>query len=80
VAALFYSLTESAKLADVESYAYLGAAAHAAVRDQQIALPHEFSACAGPVSRKGPVSRGSPRAWASTYVRFDREHLARSRA
>jgi transposase len=44
VAALFYSLIESAKLAGVEPDAYLRAAAHAAVRKQPIPLPHELAA------------------------------------
>jgi transposase len=44
VAALFYSLIESAKLAGVEPDAYLRAAAHAAVRQQPIPLPHELTA------------------------------------
>ena len=42
VAALFYSLIESAKLAGVEPDAYLRAAAHAAVRQQPVPLPHEM--------------------------------------
>ncbi len=41
VAALFYSLIESAKLAGVEPDAYLRTAARAAVRGQSIPLPHE---------------------------------------
>jgi transposase len=41
VAALFYSLIESAKLTGVEPDAYMRAAAHAAVRQQQTPLPHE---------------------------------------
>jgi transposase len=44
VAALFYSLIESAKLAGVEPDGYLRAAAHAAVRKQPIPLPHELAA------------------------------------
>lgn len=42
VAALFYSLIESAKLAGVEPDAYLRAAASAAVSRQPVALPHEL--------------------------------------
>lgn len=43
VAALFYSFIESAKLAGVEPDAYLRAAAHAAVRQQSVPLPHEVA-------------------------------------
>ncbi|HEU4924619.1 MAG TPA: IS66 family transposase [Burkholderiales bacterium] len=43
VAALFYSLIESAKLAGVEPDAYLRRAAHAAVRREPIQLPHELA-------------------------------------
>jgi transposase len=46
VAALFYSLLESAKLAGVEPAAYLHAAAVAALRGDHIPLPHELSAAA----------------------------------
>jgi transposase len=42
VAALMYSLIESAKLAGVEPDAYLRTAARAAVRQQAIPLPHEL--------------------------------------
>jgi transposase len=42
VAALMYSLIESAKLAGVEPDAYMRAAARAAVRQEPIPLPHEF--------------------------------------
>lgn len=42
VAALFYSLIESAKLAGVEPAAYLRHAAHAAVRGDQVHLPHQW--------------------------------------
>jgi transposase len=41
VAALFYSLIESAKLAGVEPDAYLRSAARAAVRGHTVPLPHE---------------------------------------
>jgi transposase len=44
VAALFYSLLESAKLAGIEPKAYLRDAAHAALRGEQIPLPHELVA------------------------------------
>ena len=43
VAALFYSLIESAKLAGAEPDAYLRRAAHAAVRREPVQLPHEFA-------------------------------------
>lgn len=43
VAALFYSLIESAKLAGVEPDAYLRKAARAAIRGQAIPLPHALS-------------------------------------
>ncbi len=43
VAALFYSLIESAKLAEVEPSGYLKAAATAALRDETIPLPHELA-------------------------------------
>jgi hypothetical protein len=42
VAALFYSLIESAKLAGVDPVAYLRAAAEASLRDNRALLPHEF--------------------------------------
>src|SRR5690606_37299347 len=41
VAALFYTLIESAKLAGVGPHTYLQAAINAAVRGAQIPLPHE---------------------------------------
>ncbi|HEY3497838.1 MAG TPA: IS66 family transposase [Polyangiaceae bacterium] len=43
VAALFYSLIESAKLAGVEPDGYLRTAARMAIRQQQIRLPHEVA-------------------------------------
>jgi len=43
VAALFYSLIESAKLCDVEPKAYLRAAAIAGRRGEQVPLPHELA-------------------------------------
>ena len=42
VAALFYSLIESAKLSNVDPVKYLRAAAEAAIRDGRALLPHEF--------------------------------------
>jgi hypothetical protein len=43
VAALFYSLIESAKLAGVEPRAYLGAAARRAIRNPRaVTLPRDF--------------------------------------
>lgn len=44
VAALFYTLIESAKLAGVEPDAYLRAAARHAIRGERVPLPHELSA------------------------------------
>lgn len=44
VAAIMYSLIESAKLAGVDPHAYLCAAADAALRGQQPLMPHEFVA------------------------------------
>ena len=44
VAALFYSLLESAKLVGLEPKAYLRLAVAAALRDEQIPLPHEVAA------------------------------------
>jgi len=44
VAALFYSLVESAKLAGVDPVKYMRAAAEAAIRDGRALLPHEFRA------------------------------------
>jgi len=46
VAALFYSLIESAKLAGVEPKAYLRLAAQAALRGEKPPLPHEIAAAA----------------------------------
>jgi hypothetical protein len=46
VAALFYSLLESAKLAGVDPAAYLRAAAVAALHGERIPLPHELCAAA----------------------------------
>jgi transposase len=43
VAALFYSLIESAKLAGVEPDAYLRSVARAAVRGESLPLPHEWT-------------------------------------
>lgn len=43
VAALFYSLIESAKLAEVEPSSYLKAAAISALRGETIPLPHELA-------------------------------------
>lgn len=43
VAALFYSLLESAKLCGVEPKAYLRAATHAALRGDAPLLPHQFA-------------------------------------
>lgn len=42
VAALFYTLTESAKLAGVDPHAYAIAAAHAALRGESPLLPHVY--------------------------------------
>ena len=42
VAALFYTLIESAKLAGVGPHTYLHAAINAALRGAQIPLPHEM--------------------------------------
>jgi hypothetical protein len=44
VAALFYSIIESAKLAGVEPDAYLRGAVRQAIRGERIALPHELAA------------------------------------
>lgn len=44
VAALFYSLIESAKLCGIDPVKYLRAAAEAAIRDGRALLPHEFRA------------------------------------
>ena len=44
VAALLYSLIESAKLVDVEPRTYLRAAIDAALRGDTIPLPHEIAA------------------------------------
>jgi len=46
VAALFYSLIESAKLAGVEPKAYLRLAVQAALRDERPPLPHEVAKAA----------------------------------
>jgi transposase len=46
VAALFYSLIESAKLAGIEPKAYLRLAAQAALRGEKPPLPHEIAAAA----------------------------------
>ena len=43
VAAIFYTLIESAKLAGVEPKAYLRAATLAALEGTVIPLPHEFA-------------------------------------
>jgi transposase len=43
VAALFYSLVESAKLCEVDPKRYLKEAAVAAIRDQAVLLPHQLS-------------------------------------
>ena len=42
VAALFYSLVESAKLCDVDPKRYLKEAAVAAIRDREVLLPHQL--------------------------------------
>ncbi|WP_242396406.1 IS66 family transposase [Anaeromyxobacter oryzisoli] len=44
VAAVFYSLVESAKLVGVDPHAYLRAASHAGLRGERIPLPHEMAA------------------------------------
>jgi transposase len=44
VAALFYSLLGSAKLAGVEPRAYLKDMALAAIRGEELLLPHEYAA------------------------------------
>ena len=46
VAAILYSLVESAKLAGVDPAAYLRAAAVAALRGERVPLPHEIAAAA----------------------------------
>ena len=43
VAALFYSLIESAKLAGVGPHTYLRAATHAALRSSDVLLPHQLA-------------------------------------
>jgi transposase len=43
VAALFYSLVESAKLCDIDPKRYLKEAAVAAIRDQAVLLPHQLA-------------------------------------
>jgi transposase len=47
VAALFYSLIESAKLARVDPAKYLRAAVEAGLRDGRALLPHEFADATG---------------------------------
>jgi transposase len=47
VAALFYSLLGSAKLAGLEPKAYLRAMAYAAIRGEELLLPHEVARQAG---------------------------------
>ncbi len=44
VTALFYSLVGSAKLVGVDPRAYLKAMAHAAIRSEELLLPHEYAA------------------------------------
>jgi transposase len=46
VAALFYSLIESAKLAGVGPHTYLKIATEAALRGAKVQLPHEVAAAA----------------------------------
>ncbi len=46
VAALFYSIIESATLAGVEPKAYLRLATYAALRGERVPLPHEVAAAA----------------------------------
>ncbi|MFL5298752.1 MAG: IS66 family transposase [Anaeromyxobacteraceae bacterium] len=46
VAAIFYSLVESAKLAGIDPHAYLRTAATAALRGERIPLPHEMASLA----------------------------------
>jgi transposase len=53
VAALFYSLLGSAKLAGVEPKAYLRAMAYAAIRGEELLLPHE-------VARDARFQKGAP--------------------
>lgn len=48
VAALYYALAESAKLAGLEPKAYLRAAARAARRGEAVVLPHEVTAATSP--------------------------------
>jgi transposase len=43
VAALFYSLVGSAKLVGVDPRAYLKAMAFAAIRGEELVLPHEYA-------------------------------------
>ena len=54
VAALFYSLVESAKLAGVEPKAYLQRALKAALAGELIPLPHELAALAQPPADTAP--------------------------
>jgi len=44
VTALFYSLVGSAKLVGVDPRAYLKAMAYAAIRGEDLLLPHEYAA------------------------------------
>jgi len=55
VAALFYTIIESAKLAGVEPKAYLRLATYAALRGERVLLPHEVAAGAA-VTRRDPGS------------------------
>jgi hypothetical protein len=47
VAALFYSLVESAKRVGIDPAKYLRAAAEAAIRDRVALLPHQMRAAQG---------------------------------
>lgn len=42
VAALFYSLVGSAKVVGIDPRAYLKAMAYAAIRAEELLLPHEY--------------------------------------
>ena len=53
VAALFYSLLESAKLAGIEPKAYLRAATLAAIARDEIPLPHEVAATTAATANAG---------------------------
>ena len=44
VTALLYSLVGSAKLAGIDPRAYLRAMAYAAIRGEELVLPHEYAA------------------------------------